>query len=240
MRRCSAATQATASAAACTAFTPRPGAEEWPARPRTVTSAARRPLWPSTGCMPVGSPTMHSAGFCPLSARSAHRRRAPPQSTSSSYEMNRWIGRRSPAARKPGTAARQQATKPFMSAVPRPISRPSLRRMRNGSALQAWPSTGTTSTWPDSAMPPGPAGPIVACRFALVPVRVVAEAVRHAEPVQVVPHPLDQRQVGVAGRRVERDQPVEDVGAAQAGCIGHAAHPIRVGRGGNGGGRRQD
>ena len=45
-----------------------------------------------------------------------------------------------------GTAARQAETKPFMSAEPRAYSRPSARRSVNGSALQAWPSTGTVST----------------------------------------------------------------------------------------------
>ena len=68
--------------------------------------------------MPVGSPTMHSAGSSPDSPMSTISRRAPAQSTSSSYEMNRWTDWRSAAAWNAGTAAKQQATKPFMS-VPR-------------------------------------------------------------------------------------------------------------------------
>ncbi len=61
-----------------------------------------------------------------------------------------------------GKRARMTAMKLFMSAVPRPNSLPSAARSANGSLCQSWPSTGTTSVWPDSMMPPMPGGPIVA------------------------------------------------------------------------------
>ena len=56
-----------------------------------------------------------------------------------------------------------------MSQAPRPYSLPSRSTSVNGSVSQAWPVTGTTSVWPDSAMPPTPAGPMVANRFAFCP-----------------------------------------------------------------------
>ena len=40
---------------------------------------------------------------------------------------------------------------------------------RKGSDVQAWPSTGTTSVWPDSTMPGTSAGPMVAQRLAFRP-----------------------------------------------------------------------
>ena len=57
-----------------------------------------------------------------------------------------------------------------MSQAPRAYSLPSWRRSVNGSLLQACPSTGTVSTWPDSAMPPAASGPMMAWRLALPPV----------------------------------------------------------------------
>ena len=53
-----------------------------------------------------------------------------------------------------GSSARLVPMKPFMSQVPRPYSRPSRITGLNGSVVQFWPSTGTTSVWPDSTMPP--------------------------------------------------------------------------------------
>ncbi len=56
-----------------------------------------------------------------------------------------------------------------MSQVPRPYRRPSRRVTVKGSEVQGWPSTGTTSVWPDSTMPPSTIGPMVANRLVLVP-----------------------------------------------------------------------
>src|SRR5512138_2261625 len=41
--------------------------------------------------------------------------------------------------------------------------------MAKGSVVQSWSSTGTTSVWPESTIPPGSSGPMVAKRLALVP-----------------------------------------------------------------------
>src|SRR5579872_5686216 len=83
--------------------------------------------------------------------------------------MNRCNGRESFRAFISGTAARHADTNPFMSAEPRAYNRPSLRRSVNGSALHACPSTGTVSTCPDSATPPGCCGPMIAWTFAFSP-----------------------------------------------------------------------
>ena len=46
-----------------------------------------------------------------------------------------------------------------MSQVPRPWSRPSRSARVKGSVVQGWPSTGTTSVWPERTTPPAAAGP---------------------------------------------------------------------------------
>ena len=58
------------------------------------------------------------------------------------------------AVRSCGIKARQIAMKDFMSEVPRPKRVSPLRVRVNGSVTQGWPSTGTTSVWPDRIMPP--------------------------------------------------------------------------------------
>jgi hypothetical protein len=63
---------------------------------------------------------------------------------------------------KRGTIARTQAMNPFMSAVPRPYSRPPSSRTANGGERQSRGSAGTTSVWPERQMPATDAGPIVA------------------------------------------------------------------------------
>lgn len=81
-------------------------------------------------------------------------RGAPMQPTSSSYDSAKWIGSRRRARSTDGTSASDAAMKPFMSHVPRPYSLPSRTSGANGSLLQRCPSTGTTSVWPDSTIPP--------------------------------------------------------------------------------------
>ncbi len=61
-----------------------------------------------------------------------------------------------------GARANAAAMKPFMSEVPRPKSLPPRSTTVKGSVSQGWPSTGTTSVWPDSTMPPAMSGPMVA------------------------------------------------------------------------------
>ena len=63
-----------------------------------------------------------------------------------------------------------QARNPFMSVVPRPNTRSPARVSANGSRVQGWPSTGTTSVWPESMMPGASRGPRLAKRPALRPV----------------------------------------------------------------------
>ncbi len=81
----------------------------------------------------------------------------------------KWTGRVSPAASIAGTRDRPVAMKPFMSAEPRPCRRPSRSVSVQGSLLQSWPSTGTTSVCPDSTTPPATSGPMENNKFALPP-----------------------------------------------------------------------
>ncbi|KAK7199596.1 hypothetical protein NESM_000940700 [Novymonas esmeraldas] len=78
----------------------------------------------------------------------------PRQPTSSSKEKAMWTGLARLVDRNAGTSASTTARKPFMSQAPRPYSLPSLSTMVKGSLSHAWPSTGTTSVWPDSTTPP--------------------------------------------------------------------------------------
>src|SRR5579859_3699763 len=59
--------------------------------------------------------------------------------------------------------------KPFMSQAPRPNSLSPRISGWNGSLDHSWPSTGTTSVWPDNTVPPSRSGPSVAKRFAFLP-----------------------------------------------------------------------
>ena len=67
-------------------------------------------------------------------------------------EMQRAVEAR--GARIRGTNASPMAEKLFMSVAPRPYSRSPLTVAVNGSESQGWPSTGTTSVWPERTMPP--------------------------------------------------------------------------------------
>ena len=118
--------------------------------------------------MPVGSPTTQKPAGGAASS-SVTRRWAPAALVSSSCVNQRWTGRCSSIAANSGIIAMAQAAKPFMSEVPRPISRPSCRRSLKGSASHSCPSTGTQSTCAESAAPPATRGPTMACRFAFTP-----------------------------------------------------------------------
>ena len=94
-----------------------------------------------------------------------------------------------------------------MSQAPRPYSLPSRSTSVNGSVSHAWLVTGTTSVWPESAMPPTSAGPMVANRLAFCP-----SARRHAHAVdamaaQITLDEFDDRDVGLVAGRVEGDEP---------------------------------
>ncbi|KAL7711275.1 hypothetical protein N2W54_000976 [Lotmaria passim] len=107
----------------------------------------------------------------PLSFRWLIRYGTPQQPSSSSKEKARCTGFARFMERKVGTSASTTARKPFMSHAPRPYSLPSLSTIVKGSESHFWPSTGTTSVWPDSTMPPcvAPLSPgSVAKRFAFV------------------------------------------------------------------------
>ena len=139
------------------------GSLEWPGMPRTLTRRFSLPLCARIGCMPDGSPTTHSAGLRPdsveildqaLRAAAAHflvvadeQMQRPRQLACLECRApRRGRRRRSPSCR------RRRAHKACHRA----------RRSVNGSALHAWPSTGTVSTWPDSATPPAVCGPMMA------------------------------------------------------------------------------
>ena len=71
-----------------------------------------------------------------------------------------------------GTSARLAAMKPFMSQASRAYSLPAFSVSLKGSLDHFCPSTGTTSVWPDSAIPPWVAPSCagrVQNRLALVP-----------------------------------------------------------------------
>ena len=87
------------------------------------------------------------------------RRRAPRRARSP-----RAAARSVTTGRTRATAASVAAMKPFMSAAPRPWSRPPSARRTKGSLVQVWPATSTTSPWAASSTPPGAsAGPSTAC-----------------------------------------------------------------------------
>ena len=95
----------------------------------------------------------------------------PVQPTSSSYEKAQWIGLMRFTERSTEVSGNATASKPFISVLLRPYSLPSLSTIVKGSESHFWPSTGTTSVWPDSTMPPcvAPLSPgSVAKRFAFV------------------------------------------------------------------------
>ncbi len=161
---------AISSAANSMAFTPCGASAECASLPRTQQRYSRLPLCATTARIEVGSPTMQPAGRIPLASRSRSRPRTPTQPISSSYDSDRWKLAWPSAAMKSGTVASATAMKLFMSAVPRPYRRPSRICASNGSVSQGWPSTGTTSVWPDSTSPGLRPGDSVANRLALPPV----------------------------------------------------------------------
>ena len=90
------------------------------------------------------------------------------------------------------------ASKPFMSLVPRPWSRPPRSARRKGSLVQSCPSTGTTSVCPESTTPPGTFGPTSATSAALVPVGSGTRSVSTPWPAEVALREVDQVQVRAA------------------------------------------
>ena len=129
---------------------------------------------------------------------------------------------RSRRARNSGTSASTVATKPFMSAAPRPCRRPSRSTQTNGSLDQSWPSTGTTSVWPDSTRPGAIRRPDRGDQIGLAAAVVEHQLGRDAQTVEVVADEIDQREVGVAAGGVEPDQPRQHLGRGQRACSGHA------------------
>ena len=137
-----------------TAFTPIGVSDECASKPRTRQRQAFFPLCATTTCMPVGSPTMQPAGATPRATMSASSRCTPMQPVSSSYDRAKWTGCLRPRRRSSGTNASPVAEKLFMSVTPRPWTLSPTGVAVNGSVSHGCPSTGTTSVWPDSTMPP--------------------------------------------------------------------------------------
>src|SRR6218665_3901850 len=136
------------------ALTPCGVSAEYAAWPWTRQRYRLMPLWATTGRMPVGSPTMEPSGNTPRACRSMIISGGPTQPTSSSNERARCKGLASRVACIVGSSDSAVPMNPFMSHAPRAYSLPSRRLALKGWELQAWPSTGTTSVWPDSTMPP--------------------------------------------------------------------------------------
>ena len=67
-----------------------------------------------------------------------------------------------------------------------PVEREPARRMANGSDVHAWPSTGTTSVWPESTTPPSRIGPMVAKIAALSPAALGTHDEGHAACAQII------------------------------------------------------
>ena len=131
----------------------------WPCIPRTVSRPPSEPRRPCLMVSPrrslqLGSPTTQRAGRRPSAARRATAAQVPcsagPSSSLVSSSATRSSGRAS-ARRAQATAI--AATAPFMSAAPRPYSRPSRTSGANGSLRHAAAGPGgTTSVWPAKAM----------------------------------------------------------------------------------------
>ena len=115
-----------------------------------------------------------------------------------------------------GTNASPIAEKLFMS-VDAAAVQPVARRASpsNGSVSHGWPSTGTTSVWPDSTMPPRRRVAVlrgsVANRFALRRSSSNVSAVVGAEVLEIGAHPFDQLEIRIAADRRECDQPADHV-----------------------------
>ena len=110
------------------------------------------------------------------------------------------------AALRRGTAASAQAMKPFMSDEPRPKSRPSRSVSAKGSLDQGWPSTGTTSVWPDRMAPPATFGPDRRDEVGLGAVLVGNQTAFDAVPGEIAAHVVDQREIGIRTDRAVRDE----------------------------------
>jgi hypothetical protein len=114
------ASDRTAWAALTTAFTPLSGIDPCAVTPRVRACSQRAPLWPSTGTLPVGSPTIIAPAL--PSAPSVRARCAAPSQPVSSPATSTSV---SPALRicEPAScsaAATMAATPLFMSLDPRP------------------------------------------------------------------------------------------------------------------------
>jgi hypothetical protein len=115
-------------------------------------------LWPETTFIMVGSPTSTSRAL----GNTTHRLdqidygRAAHLLVIGKGQLQRTLERARAGARH---GVKRQCVKPFMSQAPRPKSFPSRSVSVQGSVLQAWPSTGTTSVWPDRMTPPSISGP---------------------------------------------------------------------------------
>ena len=202
-------------AAARTALTPADGVAECAARPWRAMSSAALPLWRSTTRSSVGSPTTTPASGAATRRRRARRgaarcprRRAPRRARSP-----RAAARAVTTGRTRATAASVAAMKPFMSAAPRPWSRPPSARRMKGSLVQVWPATSTTSPCAASSTPPGAsAGPSTACRTC-VPGRVPS-CTRTSAPAssRTVGDVGDQLAVAAAGDRRPGDQAGQERG----------------------------
>ena len=147
------------------------------------------------------------------------------QPTSSSYDSAKCSGLREARRQELGherEAGRREALHVGDAAAVQAVA--DRRRASNGSVSHGWPSTGTTSVCPDSTMPPVVALPSragsVANRFALRRSSSKVSVAGDAEALEVVAHPVDQREVGVAARGVEADERADELRASELGARG--------------------
>ena len=113
------------------------------------------------------------------------------------------------AWRFPAPAHSATPTKPFMSAAPRPNSRSSRITGVNGSVDQSWPSTGTTSVWPESTRPPFCLRSDGGEQIGLCARPGHRYSASRAGFNQHALRGVDQWQIGVAADGVEGDQPFD-------------------------------
>ncbi len=211
---------ATISHAICTALTPLGVSDECASKPRTRQRQAFLPLCATTSSMPVGSPTMHAAGRTPRATMSAISRRTPMQPTSSSYDSAKCSGFADAAANELGhereTACGEALHVGHAASVEPAVARGDDERIRR----------------PRAGRPPARrrCGPKARCRLSSRCRRTAASVAKRfalrrssskvsvdgeAVSFEVVAYPVDEREVGIAARRVVADQRADEIERAR-------------------------
>ena len=150
-----------------------------PRRPVTRVRNVATPLCASATSIIVGSPTIASAGrgvSRPKRAIEIGRPQTGRLLVVTEQNVDRAL-RAAPRGIRGPSPARRRRIPSCRKRRARKAGR-RLSRSANGSPLQAWPSTGTTSVWPERTTPPSTCGPMVAISAALSPAALGAAGPR--------------------------------------------------------------